>query len=93
MPSHRPAGGPRGSGDGERPFTQTFAGYRFKTCATIVIEALDVVTGRTYAVCVRLPPLLEGRMHDVDRNGIFFHVAQARTFEYLSEVPHMRPGE
>ena len=61
-------------------------------CASIVIESLDVITGGTDTVCVRLPPLLEGRMHNIDPNGIFFHIAQAGSFEQLSQVTHLRAG-
>src|SRR5690349_7372319 len=75
--AHRPARSPRGGGHRERPTTQTFAGHRFQTCTTVVVESLDVVTGRTDTECVGLPPLFEGRMHDVDRNGVFLHIVHA----------------
>lgn len=87
LSSHRPAGCPCGSSDGERSITQTFASYRFETRAGIVVESLNIIAGRTYTVCVRLPPLLKRRVHDADRNGIFCHIAQAGCFEELSEVP------
>jgi hypothetical protein len=57
------------------------ASHCFETCTTIEIEFLDVVTSRANTVCVRLPPLPKGGMHNIDRYGIFFHVAQASSFE------------
>src|SRR5215217_6152153 len=79
--SHRPASGPRRRGDRERPVTETFASHRLDTCAAIAIESLNVVAGRSDTVCVRLPPLLKGWMHNIDRYGFFFHVAKASSFE------------
>src|SRR3954471_2975536 len=93
MRSHPPTSRPRASSDGKRPTPQTFASHGLETCATIFIESLNVVTSRTDTVRVRLPPLVKGRMSDVDRNSVFFHIAQAGSFEYLSEVPPVRPGE
>ncbi len=59
-------------------------------CTTVVVEAVDMVTGGTDTECVWLPPLLERGMHDIDRKSTLVHIAQTGCFEYLAEVPAAR---
>jgi hypothetical protein len=57
------------------------------------VESPDVIASRADTECVWLPPLLERRMYDADRNRVLCYIPQTSTFEKFSEVALRRSGQ
>ena len=83
--------GPRG--ERERRLGQLVSGPFAKLDLLLGVQLLEVSAGRPHAQCEGIPPFLEGRVVDVNRQHRLLDLTQSRFVEELRELTFARPGK